>query len=85
MLKFLVCLYIYRCIFIIELVLNLLEICKARVCNARFESHSGYDCDYSLLICYTVSSGKKIPVDTVPHPRTFDVLALRARSKCPEH
>lgn len=39
--------------------LKLLEICKVRVCNARFESHSGYDCDYNPPICYTVSSGKK--------------------------
>ena len=39
--------------------LNLLEICNARVCNVRFESHSVYDCDYSFLICCTVSSGKK--------------------------
>jgi hypothetical protein len=59
MLTFLVCLYIYICIFIIEVVLNLLEICKATVCNARFESNSGYNCGYSLLICYTLSTGKK--------------------------
>lgn len=51
MLKFLICVYIYVCIFIIELMLKLLEMCKAKECNARFESHSGYDCDYSLLIC----------------------------------
>ena len=36
---------LYMCIFIIELMLNLLEICNVKVCNVRFESHSGYDCD----------------------------------------
>jgi len=39
--------------------LNLLEICKAKSCNVRFVSHSGYDRHYRLQICYTVSTGKK--------------------------